>query len=185
MLETSPVTRSFSFNKRVLPDPNPKLSPATGERPLRHAVARVGLGSHRGSGTQARPAGLHLRETGGHQGVSDDDVLARAAVIVAQRREVRSARVRGGSTPSTPVNERANPTTSLSRRRCCPPKPSSCSFASDHYRVEAECPNGNRWHGDAICTHHARGSAITLMAASRLELLWALWATVSDQDGDR
>ena len=28
MLETRPVTRSFKFNKRVLPDPNPKLSPA-------------------------------------------------------------------------------------------------------------------------------------------------------------
>jgi PRTRC genetic system protein C len=28
MIETSPVTRSFSFNKRVFPDPNPKLSPA-------------------------------------------------------------------------------------------------------------------------------------------------------------
>ena len=28
MLETRPVTRSFRFNRRVLPDPNPKLSPA-------------------------------------------------------------------------------------------------------------------------------------------------------------
>ena len=28
MLETRPVTRSFRFNKRVLPDPNPRLSPA-------------------------------------------------------------------------------------------------------------------------------------------------------------
>ncbi len=28
MLETRAVTRSFRFNKRVLPDPNPKLSPA-------------------------------------------------------------------------------------------------------------------------------------------------------------
>jgi len=25
---TRPVTRSFRFNKRVLPDPNPKLTPA-------------------------------------------------------------------------------------------------------------------------------------------------------------
>lgn len=28
MLKIEPVTRSFRFNKRVLPDPNPKLSPA-------------------------------------------------------------------------------------------------------------------------------------------------------------
>ncbi len=28
MLETRAVTRSFRFNKRVLPDPNPRLSPA-------------------------------------------------------------------------------------------------------------------------------------------------------------
>lgn len=28
MLQTRPVTRSFKFQKRVLPDPNPKLSPA-------------------------------------------------------------------------------------------------------------------------------------------------------------
>ena len=28
MLETRPVTRSFKVNNRVLPDPNPKLSPA-------------------------------------------------------------------------------------------------------------------------------------------------------------
>ena len=28
MLKIEPVTRSFKFNKRVLPDPNPKLSPA-------------------------------------------------------------------------------------------------------------------------------------------------------------
>ncbi len=28
MLETRLVTRSYRFNKRVLPDPNPKLSPA-------------------------------------------------------------------------------------------------------------------------------------------------------------
>lgn len=27
MLETRPVTRSFRFNKRIFPDPNPKLSP--------------------------------------------------------------------------------------------------------------------------------------------------------------
>jgi len=27
MLQTRSVTRSFKFNKRVLPDPNPKLSP--------------------------------------------------------------------------------------------------------------------------------------------------------------
>ena len=28
MLETRAVTRSFRFNNRVLPDPNPQLSPA-------------------------------------------------------------------------------------------------------------------------------------------------------------
>lgn len=28
MLETKPVTRTFRFNKRVLPDPNPKMTPA-------------------------------------------------------------------------------------------------------------------------------------------------------------
>lgn len=28
MLESKPVTRTFRFNKRVLPDPNPRLTPA-------------------------------------------------------------------------------------------------------------------------------------------------------------
>ena len=28
MLQTNPITRSFRFNNRTLPDPNPKLSPA-------------------------------------------------------------------------------------------------------------------------------------------------------------
>jgi PRTRC genetic system protein C len=28
MLETKPVPRTFRFNKRVLPDPNPKMTPA-------------------------------------------------------------------------------------------------------------------------------------------------------------
>lgn len=28
MLHTRPVTRTFRFNKRILPDPNPRLSPA-------------------------------------------------------------------------------------------------------------------------------------------------------------
>ena len=28
MLETRPTTRSFRFNKRILPDPNPRLTPA-------------------------------------------------------------------------------------------------------------------------------------------------------------
>jgi len=51
----------------------------------------------------------------------------------------------------------------------------------NRYQVEAECPNHNRWHGDASCPDHRRESVIITMAVSRLELLWSLWASVSDQ----
>jgi hypothetical protein len=115
--------------------------------------------------------------------VSDDDILARAAVILAERQEARLAELR--RLYAKYARKRASEPHDLGKPKTLLPAEALLLFVLErnHYRVEAECPNGNRWHGDATCTHHARGSAIAIMAASRLELLWALWATVSDQDG--
>lgn len=49
------------------------------------------------------------------------------------------------------------------------------------YKITAECPNNNRWHGDAECAYGVRGMVIATMQHSRLELLWELWRSVSDQ----
>lgn len=53
------------------------------------------------------------------------------------------------------------------------------------YKITAECPNGNRWHGDAECASGVRGMVIAMMHASRLELLWELWRSVSNQPVER
>lgn len=55
------------------------------------------------------------------------------------------------------------------------------------YTVEADCPNekcGGRWHGSAWCKYNAREGAVSMLAASRHDLLLSLWASVSGQDGD-
>ena len=38
--------------------------------------------------------------------------------------------------------------------------------------------------GDATRKRHIRSSAVVAMAVSRLDLLWALWASVSRQNRD-
>ena len=116
--------------------------------------------------------------------MSDDEILARAAAILAEREEARSAELRRLYTKyarkrASQVHHLGKPKKLLSDEALL-----LVALERNRYEVEAECPNGNRWHGDATCTHQARGSAIATMVASRLELLWALWATVSDQDGD-
>ncbi len=116
--------------------------------------------------------------------MSDADTLERAATILRGREEARQAEVR-------------RLYQLYARKRACEPhqlgKPRKLShdealllvaLERRDYDVEAECPNHNRWHGDATCRRHTRGSAIVVMAASRLDLLWALWASVSRQDQD-
>ena len=49
------------------------------------------------------------------------------------------------------------------------------------YVVSAECPNSNRWHGDAACIYGVQDTVIVMMQDSRLELLWEIWRSVSDQ----
>ena len=114
--------------------------------------------------------------------MSDADTLERAATILRGHEEARQAEVR-------------RLYRLYARKRACEPhqlgKPRKLShdealllvaLEQHGYDVEAECPNHNRWHGDATCKRHTRGSAIVVMAASRLDLLWALWASISHQD---
>lgn len=116
--------------------------------------------------------------------MSDADTLARAATILRGREEARKAEVR-------------RLYRLYARKRACEPhqlgKPRKLShdealllvaLEQHGYDAYAECPNHNRWHGDATCKRHTRGSAVVVMAASRLDLLWALWASVSHQDRD-
>jgi hypothetical protein len=116
--------------------------------------------------------------------LTDPEILARAAVILAEREKARSAELR--RLYYKYARKRAGEPHQLGKPKKLLPDEALLLVALERsrYGVEAGCPNGNRWHGDATCTHHVRGSAIAMMAASRLELLWALWATVSDQDGD-
>ena len=116
--------------------------------------------------------------------MTDAEILARAAVILAEHEEARSAEAKRLYTKY--ARKRAGEPHDLGKLKKLLQGEALLLFALERnlYKVEAECPNGNRWHGDATCIHQARGSAIAMMAASRLELLWALWATVSDQDGN-
>lgn len=116
--------------------------------------------------------------------MSDDEVLARAAAILTERKEAQQAE--GRRLYRQYARKRAGEPHQLGKPKKLLPKEALLLVALERnrYNVEAECPNGNRWHGDATCTHHVRGSAIATMAASRLELLWALWTSVSSQDGD-
>ena len=116
--------------------------------------------------------------------MSDADTLERAATILRGREEARKAEVRWLYQL-------------YARKRACEPhqlgKPRKLShdevlllvaLEQHGYDAYAECPNHNRWHGDATCKRHTRGSAVVVMAASRLDLLWVLWVSVSHQDQD-
>lgn len=50
------------------------------------------------------------------------------------------------------------------------------------YRVEVE-KGQSRWHGDALCRMNVQDGATVHSAQSREDALWALWASVSGQDG--
>ena len=116
--------------------------------------------------------------------MSDADILERAATILRGREEARQAEVRRLYRV-------------YAHKRTCKPhhlgEPKKLShdealllvaLERRDYDIEAGCPNHNRWHGDATCKRHIRDSAVVVMAASRLDLLWALWASVSYQDRD-
>jgi hypothetical protein len=54
----------------------------------------------------------------------------------------------------------------------------------NRYIVHGERVAGGTWNGDAFCRYNIREGAICIRAASRHDLLLALWASVSDQTAD-
>lgn len=114
--------------------------------------------------------------------MSDDHILEQAALILTEREEARQAEVR--RLYRLYACERAGKPHQFGKPKKLLPDEALLLVALEqhHYTAYAECPNRNRWHGDAACECHTRDSVIVMMAASRLDLLWALWASVSDEE---
>ncbi len=113
--------------------------------------------------------------------MNDREVLARAGAVVSARKEAREAEVK--RLYAQYARKRAGEPHNLGKPKRLLAEEALLLVALERhrYQIEAECPNHNRWHGDASCLHHRRESVIITMAASRLELLWSLWASVSEQ----
>lgn len=113
--------------------------------------------------------------------LSDNEILERAASILKDRQteateELRRLHKTYGRAPLTLEHQLGKP-----KKLSMVEALLVAALDRTRYRVSAECPNNNRWHGDAECKYHARSSVIVMMMPSRLELLWALWQGVSDQ----
>lgn len=117
--------------------------------------------------------------------LSDEEILERAANILKskeqqQLEEVQRLYRKYGRTEQTQNHNLGKPKklsmveALLVAALCC-----------TRYVVSAECPNGNRWHGDAECSYGVRSMVIATMQHSRLELLWERWRSVSDQPLER
>lgn len=117
--------------------------------------------------------------------LSDDQILARAAQITRARLEARQQQDQVKLKRLYKAYGRKP--TRLEHRLGRPKKLSMveavlvAALDRTRYLVTAECPNNNRWHGDAECAYHTRDRVIVMMMPSRLELLWELWGSVSDQ----
>lgn len=115
--------------------------------------------------------------------MNEAEVLARAATILGARQEQREAEAtqlyrlyaykRAGEPHCLGKPKKLSRTEALLL----------VALERNDFTAYAACPNHNRWHGDATCSRHTRDCAIVVMADSRLNLLWALWASVSGQDG--
>ncbi len=114
--------------------------------------------------------------------MNDADVLARAGAILSARKEAQEAEVK--RLYAQYARKRAGEPHQLGKPKTLTPGEAVLLVALEGrgYEVEADCPNKNRWHGDASCLDHRREGVIITMAVSRLELLWGLWAAVTGQD---
>jgi hypothetical protein len=116
--------------------------------------------------------------------VNNAEILAQAQHILARREEEQAAELR--RLYKKYATQRRSHPHDLGKPKNLTPEEALLLVALERSKfvVSGDCPNNNRWHGDASCQYHARDTAIVMMAASRLELLWGLWRTVSDQNGD-
>ena len=113
--------------------------------------------------------------------MNDANVLARAGAILSARKEAQEAEVK--RLYAQYARKRAGEPYQLGKPKLTPGEAVVLvALEARGYEVEADCPNKNRWHGDASCVDHLRETVIITMAASRRELLWELWAAVTGQD---
>lgn len=118
--------------------------------------------------------------------LSDEQILLKAAQILAQRQEdeafMRKRRVQDWY--ARYARPEAGHTHQLSTPRKLPPEEAVLLFALERngYTVQGEAPNlkqGGKWHGHAECRWHLRDMVISQFAPDRLTLLWSLWEGVS------
>lgn len=117
--------------------------------------------------------------------LSDDEILERAAQILKNRQveeyeDIWRLHKTYGRAPHTLEHQLGQP-----RKLSMVEALVVAALDRTRYVVTAECPNNNRWHGDAECSYGVRGMVIATMLPSRLELLWELWRSVSDQPVER
>ena len=116
--------------------------------------------------------------------MNDDEILSKAAAILNTRRaehqqakETETKRLfdsYGGRRLQQPHD--------LGSPRKLLPEEALLLVALERNKYVVKTEKGqSRWHGDAECRFHLRGTALSLQAETRLDLLWELWATVSDQ----
>jgi len=116
--------------------------------------------------------------------MDDDEILMRAAEILTQRKraseEIRAAEVK--RLFKRYAQHRAQEDHHLGKPKKLLPLEALLLVALERNKYVVCIEKGeSRWHGDAECKFHLRGTAMALSADSRLDLLWALWASVSDQ----
>lgn len=111
-------------------------------------------------------------------GLSDDEILAAAATVAARRAATTRAHL--DRLFRTYARGRAQAPHALGRPALLPDEALLLTaLERNRYDVEAE-PAGGRWNGEASCRHHVRDTVMLLRADTRLDLLWGLWAAVSD-----
>lgn len=99
--------------------------------------------------------------------MSDAEILARAGAILSARKEAQEAEVK--RLYAQYARKRAGEPHQLGKPKTLTPNEAVLLVALEGrgYEVEADSPNGNRWHGDASCVNHRRESVILTMAATR------------------
>lgn len=115
--------------------------------------------------------------------LNDQEVLERAVTILAARQEQRDEEKKRLFRKY--ARHRGKEPHDLGKPKTLLPEETLLLFALERNKYVVHAYQGEtRWHGEATCRHHARGTVLSMGSSTRLELLWALWASVSDQTGD-
>lgn len=116
--------------------------------------------------------------------MNDDEILSRATAILSTRRaEHQQAREAETKRLYDSYGQRRQqePHDLGSPRKLLPEEALLLvALERTKYIIHTE-KDRSRWHGNARCRFNLRGTALSLQTDSRLELLWELWAAVSDQ----